>query len=111
MVGLLGRARLLAALRPEVVEGAAWLLAAWDHVAFRLTGVAAASLQDPAEAITAEEARAAGLDERIAPPAARAGTRHRPAAGQGRRPSWASRWTCRSWRAPTTRSRRSSAPG
>ena len=74
VVGLLGRARLLAALRPEVVERAAWLLAAWDHVAFRLTGVAAASLQDPSEALTAAEAHAAGLDERIAPPAARAGT-------------------------------------
>ncbi len=74
VVGLLGRARLLADLRPEVIDGAAWLLAAWDHVAFRLTGVAAASLHDPAEAITADEARAAGLDERIAPPAARAGS-------------------------------------
>jgi xylulokinase len=74
VVGLLGRARLLATLRPEVVEGAAWLLAAWDHVAFRLTGVAAAALQDPAEAITGTEARAAGLDERIAPPPARAGS-------------------------------------
>ncbi len=74
VVGLLGRARLLGALHPEVVESAAWLLAAWDHVAFRLTGVAAASLQDPAEAITPAEARAAGLDERIAPPAVRAGT-------------------------------------
>ena len=73
VVGLLGRARLLAALRPEVVEGAAWLLAAWDHVAFRLTGVAAAALQDPGEAITPAEARAAGLDERMAPPAIRAG--------------------------------------
>jgi xylulokinase len=74
VVGLLGRALLLATLRPEVLEDAAWLLAAWDHVAFRMTGVAAASLQDPAEAITPGEARAAGLDERIAPPAARAGT-------------------------------------
>ena len=74
VVGLLGRARLLAALRPEVVESATWLLAAWDHVAFRLTGVAAAALQDPAEAITSAEARAAGLDERIAPPPARAGS-------------------------------------
>lgn len=74
VVGLLGRARLLAALRPDVVEGAAWLLAAWDHAALRLTGVAAAALQDPAEAITAVEARAAGLDERIAPPSIRAGT-------------------------------------
>jgi len=74
VVGLLGRARLLGALHPEVVDGAAWLLAAWDHVALRLTGVAVAALQDPGEAITGEEARAAGLDERIAPPAARAGT-------------------------------------
>jgi len=74
VVGLLGRARLLATLRPEVAEGAAWFLSAWDHVAFRLTGVAAASLQDPAEAISAAEARAAGLDERIAPPAARSGS-------------------------------------
>jgi xylulokinase len=74
VVGLLGRARLLGALHPEIVEGAAWLLAAWDHVALRLTGVAAAALQDPGEAITLEEARAAGLDERIAPPAVRAGT-------------------------------------
>ena len=74
VVGLLGRARLLAALRPEVVERAAWLLAAWDHVALRLTGVAVASLQDPSEAITPAESRAAGLDERIAPPAARAGS-------------------------------------
>jgi xylulokinase len=73
VVGLLGRARLLAALRPEVAERATWLLAAWDHVALRLTGVAAAALQDPAEAITAAEARAAGLDERIAPPPVRAG--------------------------------------
>ncbi len=74
VVGLLGRALLLARLRPEVVEDAAWLLAAWDHLAFRMTGVAAASLQDPVEAITVEEARAAGLDRRMAPPAARAGT-------------------------------------
>jgi xylulokinase len=74
VVGLLGRARLLAALRPDVLERAAWLLAAWDHVAYRLTGVAAAALQDPTEAITAGEARTAGLDERIAPPAVRAGT-------------------------------------
>jgi xylulokinase len=74
VVGLLGRARLLARLRPDVVEGAAWLLGAWDHAAFRLTGVAAGALQDPAEAITPAEARAAGLDERIAPPAVRAGT-------------------------------------
>jgi xylulokinase len=74
VVGLLGRARLLAALDPEAAEGAAWLLSAWDHLAFRLTGVAAASLQDPAEAITVAEARAAGLDERIAPPAARSGS-------------------------------------
>ena len=74
VVGLLGRARLFATLRPEAAEGAAWFLSAWDHLAFRLTGVAAASLQDPAEAITAAEARAAGLDERIAPPAARSGS-------------------------------------
>ncbi len=74
VVGLLGRARLLATLRPEAVEGAAWLLAAWDHVAFRLTGVAAAALQDPGDSITPAEARAAGLDERIAPPPARSGT-------------------------------------
>ncbi len=74
VVGLLGRARLLAALHPEAAEGAAWLLSAWDHLAFRLTGVAAASLQDPSEAITGAEARAAGLDERIALPAARSGT-------------------------------------
>jgi xylulokinase len=74
VVGLLGRALLLATLRPEVVEDSAWLLAAWDHLAFRMTGVAAASLQDPVEAITVGEARAAGLDERMAPPAARAGT-------------------------------------
>ena len=74
VVGLLGRARLLAGLRPEAVEGAAWLLAAWDHIAFRLTGVAASALQDPADSITPDEARAAGLDERIAPPPARSGT-------------------------------------
>ena len=74
VVGLLGRARLLASLRPEIVDRSAWLLAAWDHVALRLTGVAAAALQDPSEAITLEEARAVGLDERIAPPAVRAGT-------------------------------------
>jgi xylulokinase len=74
VVGLLGRARLLAALRPEVRDQAAWLLAAWDHVAVRLTGVAVASLRDPAEAITAAEARAARLDERIAPPPARSGS-------------------------------------
>ena len=88
VVGLLGRARLLAALRPEVAEGAAWLLSAWDHLAFRLTGVAAAALQDPTEAITAAEARAAGLDERIAPPPVRAGSvigtlRSEPAAELG----------------------------
>ncbi len=74
VVGLLGRARLLAALRPDVVERTTWLLAAWDHLAFRLTGIAAAALQDPTEAITAAEARVVGLDERIAPPAVRAGT-------------------------------------
>jgi xylulokinase len=88
VVGLLGRARLLAALRPEVAEGAAWLLSAWDHLAFRLTGVAVAALQDPTEAITVTEARAAGLDERIAPPPARAGSvigtlRSEPAAELG----------------------------
>lgn len=74
VVGLLGRARLLGRLRPDVLDGATWLLGAWDHAAFRLTGVAAAALQDPAEAITPAEARAAGLDERIAPPAVRAGS-------------------------------------
>ncbi len=74
VVGLLGRARFLATLRPDVIDRAAWLLSAWDHVAYRLTGVAAAALQDPSEAITPDEARLAGLDERIAPPAARAGT-------------------------------------
>jgi xylulokinase len=74
VVGLLGRALLLATLRPAVVEDSAWLLAAWDHLAFRMTGVAAASLQDPVEAITVAEARAAGLDERIVPPAVGAGT-------------------------------------
>jgi xylulokinase len=74
VVGLLGRGRLLAALRPDVADRATWLLAAWDHVTFRLTGIATAALQDPTEAITGPEARAAGLDERIAPPAVRAGT-------------------------------------
>jgi xylulokinase len=73
VVGLLGRARLLAASRPEAVERATWLLASWDHIAFRLTGVAAAALQEPREAITPADARAAGLDERIAPPAVRSG--------------------------------------
>jgi xylulokinase len=74
IVGLLGRARLLAVSRPEAVERATWLLASWDHVAFRLTGVAAAALQEPSEAITLADARAAGLDERIAPPAVRSGS-------------------------------------
>ena len=65
VVGLIGRALLLHALRPEVVDGATWLLAAWDHLALRMTGVAAASLQDPADAISPGEARAVGLDERL----------------------------------------------
>lgn len=73
VVGLLGRARLLTELRPDVRDEAAWLLAAWDHLAFRLTGVAAAALQDPSEALTPEEAAAAGLDGRAAPPAVRSG--------------------------------------
>ncbi len=74
VVGLLGRARLLADLRPDVLAEATWLMAAWDHITLRLTGVAAAALQDPGESITAAEATAAGLDARIAPPAVRAGS-------------------------------------
>jgi xylulokinase len=59
---------------PDVAARAAWFLAAWDHVALRLTGVAAAALQDPADAISTDDARRAGLDARSAPPGVRAGS-------------------------------------
>ena len=73
-VTLLGSARWLAASSPALASRAAWFLSAWDHVGLRLTGVAAAALQDPADAVSAGEARAAGLDVRSAPRAVRAGT-------------------------------------
>lgn len=73
-VTLLGSARWLASGSPEVASRTAWFLSAWDHVAFRLTGIAAAALQDPADAVSADEARRAGLDARSAPPAVRAGS-------------------------------------
>ena len=73
-VTLLGSARRLAAEAPDVASRAAWFLSAWDHVALRLSGVAATALQDPADAVTADEARLAGLDARSAPPGIRAGT-------------------------------------
>jgi xylulokinase len=73
-VTLLGSARRLAAEAPDVASRAAWFLSAWDHVALRLSGVAATALQDPADAVTPDEARLAGLDARSAPPGIRAGT-------------------------------------
>ena len=73
-VTLLGSARRLAAAAPEVAARAVWFLAAWDHIALRLTGVAAAALQDPADAISTDDARRAGLDARSAPPGVRAGS-------------------------------------
>ena len=73
-VTLLGSARRLAAASPEVAARAAWFLSAWDHVALRLTGVAAAALQDPADAVSGDDARRAGLDARSAPPGVRAGS-------------------------------------
>ncbi len=71
---LLGTARRLARTDPAAAGATAWFLAAWDHVAYRLSGVAAASLADPAEAITAGDAERAGLDGRAAPPGVRSGT-------------------------------------
>jgi xylulokinase len=73
-VTLLGSARRLATAAPDIASRATWFLAAWDHVALRLTGVAAAALQDPADAITADDARRAGMDARSAPPGVRAGS-------------------------------------
>jgi xylulokinase len=73
-VTLLGSARRLAVASPEVASRAAWFLSAWDHVALRLTGVAAAALQDPTDAASADDARLAGLDVRSAPPGVRAGS-------------------------------------
>jgi xylulokinase len=73
-VTLLGSTRRLSAASPEVASRAAWFLSAWDHIALRLTGVAAAALQDPADAVSAEDARLAGLDARSAPPGVRAGS-------------------------------------
>lgn len=73
-VTLLGSARRLATASPDVASRAAWFLSAWDHVALRLTGVAAAALQDPAAAVSADDARLAGLDARSAPPGVRAGS-------------------------------------
>lgn len=73
-VTLLGSARRLAAAAPDVASRAAWFLAAWDHVALRLTGVAAAALQDPADAVSTDDARRAGLDARSAAPGVRAGS-------------------------------------
>jgi xylulokinase len=73
-VTLLGSARRLAIASPAVASRASWFLSAWDHVALRLSGVPAAALQDPADAITPDDARRAGLDDRSAPPGVRAGT-------------------------------------
>lgn len=73
-VNLLGPARRLARIDPAAYAAAAWFLASWDHVAFRLAGVAAAALADPAEATTPEDAVRVGLDARSAPPGTRAGT-------------------------------------
>lgn len=72
-VALLGGARRIARLDPGRDAATAWYLSSWDHLAFRLTGVAAAALQDPADAITPVEAATVGLDARAAPPPARAG--------------------------------------
>jgi xylulokinase len=71
---LLGSARRLAEANPDVAARAAWFLSAWDHVALRLTGIAAAALQDPADAVSEDDARRAGLDARSAPPGVRAGS-------------------------------------
>jgi xylulokinase len=73
-VTLLGSARRLAVAAPDVASRASWFLSAWDYVALRLCGVAAAALQDPADAVTPDDARLAGLDGRSAPPGIRAGT-------------------------------------
>lgn len=73
-VTLLGSARRLAAASPGVASRASWFLSAWDHVALRLSGVAAAALQDPADAVTGDDAQRAGLDARSAPPGVRAGS-------------------------------------
>jgi xylulokinase len=73
-VTLLGSVRRLTAASPDVASRATWFLAAWDHVALRLSGVAAAALQDPADAVSPADARLAGLDARSAPPGVRAGS-------------------------------------
>ena len=73
-ITLLGTARWLAAAAPDVADRAAWFLSAWDHVGLRLTGVPAAALQDPVDAVSVADARRAGLDDRSAPPGRRAGT-------------------------------------
>ena len=73
-VNLLGPIVRLSRTDPATYSEARWFLAAWDHVALRLSGLAAAALQDPADAVTVAEAARAGLDERAAPPPVRAGT-------------------------------------
>jgi xylulokinase len=73
-VSLLGSARFLAETNTAAYDAAGWFLSAWDHLAFRLTGEAAAALADPAEAPTPGEAFRAGLDQRAAPPGVPAGT-------------------------------------
>ncbi len=73
-VTLLGSVRRLVAASPGVESRASWFLSAWDHVALRLSGVAAAALQDPDDAVSADDARRAGLDARVAPPGVRAGS-------------------------------------
>ncbi len=73
-VNLLGPIVRLSRTDAATYAKARWFLAAWDHVALRLSGRAAAALQDPADAVTVAAAARAGLDERAAPPPVRAGT-------------------------------------
>jgi xylulokinase len=73
-VTLLGSARRLASASAETASRAAWFLSAWDHIGLRLTGVAAAALHDPADTVSEDDARRAGLDARSAPPGVHAGS-------------------------------------
>lgn len=66
--GLLSRMAWVGREDPAALERARWLLAAWDAVAFRLTGVAAVALQRHERALDATELRAAGIDPRLVPP-------------------------------------------
>jgi xylulokinase len=59
----------------EALDGGRWFMAAWDYVAFRLTGKAVASAIAYFEPFPADEVEASGLPERFFPPVVPAGSR------------------------------------